>query len=130
MCDLLDQTGTADTRAAYYVRVPVQVLRATVQRNIEAPLGGSEVDRARERVVDERDQPVFFRERGGCFEVAHLQRRVRHCFDIDRFCVRSQLAFPGIGIVTVDEIELEPEASEVLCKKVMSAAVQTVLGQQ
>src|SRR6185503_6301098 len=120
MLYFLDQVGRAYAGAAYYVRVTVQILRATVQRKIEAPLGWSEVNRAGERVVDHRDQSVFLRERNGCIEIAHLKHRIRHCLDVNGFCVWPQLALPRVRIIAVDEIELQPEPGEVPGEKIVS----------
>ena len=83
--------------------MPVQVLRATVQRKIESDLGRSKVHRAGECVVDHRDKIVRAGELHDTHKVRHLHERVRDGLDVDSACVRLELASPIFGIASIDK---------------------------
>jgi len=80
----VDQLGPAEDRAGDEVRVPVQVLRRAVQREVEAAGGGAEVDGRGEGVVHEADEVVRAGEGDHRVEVRHLHERVGDGFDVDR----------------------------------------------
>ena len=59
MRDAFDQVGATDHGAGDDVGMPVKILGAAMKGEVEADFGGTKIDRARERVVDDRDQPVL-----------------------------------------------------------------------
>ena len=69
-------------------------------------------------------------ERRSSLEIADLEQRVRHRFDVDSPGIGTQLRLPRIGIVAVDEIKLESKRSKVFGEKIVSPSVQAVLRQQ
>jgi len=106
MCDLLDQIGAANTRTHALVRVPVQVLSCNCAAKHRSPLGGSEVDRLG-KVLSMSETQARFLAKAAAVEVAHLQRRVRHRFDIDASCL--SLLFQESGSSPSSEIEPSPK---------------------
>src|ERR1700732_1408501 len=62
MRDALDQVRAPDHRARDDIGMAVQILGAAVQRKVEADFRGTKINRAGERIVDDRDEPVLRRE--------------------------------------------------------------------
>ena len=52
MLDFMNHVVTANDGPGNNIGMPIEILGATVQRDIEAPFGWTEIDRAGKRVVD------------------------------------------------------------------------------
>jgi hypothetical protein len=68
------------------------------QEQIEAAFGWPEVDRARKRTVDQRNQQVRLRKCHHRREIAHLKERIRHRLHVDGAYIGLQPLFPRIWV--------------------------------
>ena len=72
----LDQRLTTDDRPGGDVGVAVEILGPAVKRQIKPVLGGAEVHRTGERVVDQRQNLVTLGELDSGSQIRHLHQRV------------------------------------------------------
>ncbi len=88
--DLVGQLfGRGDRDAADHVGVAVQILRRRVHDDVGAELERPLHPRARERVVDDREDPALAREFRDVRDVDEPQRRIRRRFDPDQLRLRT-----------------------------------------
>ena len=128
--DAINQVRVTDGGARGEVVVPVEVLGATVQRQIESDLGGPEVHGARERVVHHRNELVRFRELDDRVQVRHLHEGVRDRFHEDHARVGAHRLPPVLWIVPIDEGVRDPEAGQIFGHEASRAAVRRVEDEQ
>src|SRR5207247_5531942 len=82
----------------------VKILGCAMDREVESMFWRPEVYRARESVVDDRDEFVMLREFYDSFEIRYLHERIRDRLDIDRLRVRPDLfsqdsgSFPSMKV--------------------------------
>ena len=122
--------ATAHQRAGDQVAVAVQVLGGAVHYQIKSPPQRLEGERRGEGVVDDGDQPSGTRKRGGRRQVHHAHQRVGHRLDVEGARPRPQRALPGRRIVAGHEGVLDSQAGQIMRDQIVSAAVETVLGEQ
>jgi hypothetical protein len=83
------------------VAVAVQVFRRAVHDDVDADRCRTEVHRARERVVDDGDEPVGACEAHGRFQVQDVHHRVGDRFEVEDLGLGPQSGFPGRGAAAV-----------------------------
>src|SRR5262245_10066794 len=84
--DSVHELTAADDGAGNDIGMSVEVFRTAVQREVYSRFCRTEVDRARKRVVDHGNQSIRFRKLNEGPNIRNVKQRVRHCFEIDRFC--------------------------------------------
>ncbi len=130
LADALHECPAAGHDPGGEVAVAVEVLRRAVQREVEAELSGPEVDGARERVVDHRDEAVLPGEGDDRLQVRDLHERVGDGLDVDGPGVGAQLRPPVGGVLAVDEGVVDAQAGQLVGDEGAGAAVGAIHDEQ
>jgi hypothetical protein len=128
--NLFNQLRASDHCAGHDVGVAVQVLGATVQRQVEAGLRRAKIDRACEGVVDDRHEVVRSGELDHRAQVRHTHQRVGNRLDVDCARALGEPFSPRRRVAGVDEVDADLKRRQVGRQQVVSAAVQTILREQ
>src|SRR5258708_38159631 len=75
--NFFDQIDAPDHRSGDNIRMAVEILRATMERQIETDLGRAEIDRTGESIIDNRNQAVDACELNRCAKTGDLHQRIR-----------------------------------------------------
>src|SRR5947209_13325774 len=101
-----------------------------MQREVETPFRRPEIYRAREGVVDQRQQAMLAGEFYHPMEIGNADKGVSNGFDVNRLGARLQLMGPVFRCIAVDEIDLNAKARELRYQQRVSATIQTILRKQ
>ena len=124
-----DAIGRTDDTTSDDVGMAVQILRGTVDLEIEPELEWVEIHGRSERIVDHRDETVFFRKISDRPQVGDAKERVGHSLDVDHAGVGAQMRVPILRICAVDRGGFDTRVVEV-SEQAVCAPIQAILKQR